>query len=549
MSPVSVSPDFSVEALKLRTIDLFLIVVFMIFTAGKSIAATYYVSPAGSDSKSGLTGSPFRTIQKAANVVNPGDTVYVRGGTYNERVALTRSGSSRAYITVRNYPGETAILDGTGLGNGRMFLATNVSWLKIIGFKIRNYTGAGIQIQSSGTYSGSHIEIRDNEIYNSSFEGGDSWAIIVAAWPWGSTNSYTDITVDGNYIHDVKTGVPSSYNEALTLAGRIDRLQITNNIIDNASFIGIDLVGRGSQYPRDGIVSGNEVKNSGYDRSTSAIYIDGAKNITIEDNKVHDNTGVGIDEGAEEPGFVTENIIVRRNKVWNNDRQISIGGGYRGTSRNSRIVQNTAAVTVSGKHDIYYLAKGRDHVGKNNIGYFRSKGTFFMLEHGWDLPPDSQILDYNAYYPASLSGMHYWYGTNSSFYSSFSAYQSATGQDAHSIAKNPLFTNIGSFDFTLQSGSPCIDAGDFLTRTTSSGSGTVIPVEDARYFEDGYGISGVSGDTIMVGSHTVRVKGVNYTRHTVTADKSISWNKGDGVSYPYSGDRPDIGAFEHSGHK
>src|SRR3990172_3853435 len=45
----------------------------------------YYVHPAtGSDSNSGTVTSPFRTVQKALDVVQPGDTVMLAEATYNE---------------------------------------------------------------------------------------------------------------------------------------------------------------------------------------------------------------------------------------------------------------------------------------------------------------------------------------------------------------------------------------------------------------------------------------------------------------------------------
>src|SRR2546430_6204833 len=37
--------------------------------------ATYYVAPTGSDSNPGTSAAPWRTIQKAANTLNGGDTV------------------------------------------------------------------------------------------------------------------------------------------------------------------------------------------------------------------------------------------------------------------------------------------------------------------------------------------------------------------------------------------------------------------------------------------------------------------------------------------
>ena len=77
-------------------------------------AATYYVSPSGSNSNPGTLSAPFATLQKAHDISNAGDTIYMRGGTYildNSAVQIGRSGSSGNYITVINYPGETPILD------------------------------------------------------------------------------------------------------------------------------------------------------------------------------------------------------------------------------------------------------------------------------------------------------------------------------------------------------------------------------------------------------------------------------------------------------
>ena len=42
----------------------------------------YHVAPTGSDSAVGTRARPFRTIQKAADVMGPGDTCIIRGGTY-----------------------------------------------------------------------------------------------------------------------------------------------------------------------------------------------------------------------------------------------------------------------------------------------------------------------------------------------------------------------------------------------------------------------------------------------------------------------------------
>ncbi|MBU1239043.1 hypothetical protein KKF84_12520, partial [Myxococcota bacterium] len=85
------------------------------FTTAASDAApvTYYVSTEGSDENDGLSpGSPLRTIQKAADRVNVGDTVLIAGGTYLEQIYIKATGTQTAPITFKNVPGEKVILDG-----------------------------------------------------------------------------------------------------------------------------------------------------------------------------------------------------------------------------------------------------------------------------------------------------------------------------------------------------------------------------------------------------------------------------------------------------
>jgi hypothetical protein len=60
-----------------------------------------------------MLAAPYKTIGKAASVINAGETCYIRSGTYREQVTLTRSGASGSPIRFENYPGETVTLDGT----------------------------------------------------------------------------------------------------------------------------------------------------------------------------------------------------------------------------------------------------------------------------------------------------------------------------------------------------------------------------------------------------------------------------------------------------
>src|SRR5688572_9189627 len=82
------------------------------------LLSTYYVSTSGSDAAPGSLSAPFRTIQKAASLAQPGDTVLVRGGTYRETVKPPRSGSSSAPITFKPYNNERVTVSGANVVTG-----------------------------------------------------------------------------------------------------------------------------------------------------------------------------------------------------------------------------------------------------------------------------------------------------------------------------------------------------------------------------------------------------------------------------------------------
>jgi len=72
-----------------------------------------FVHPvAGDDAAEGSLEKPWKTIQHAMEKLQPGDTLYLRGGSYFENVYCSVQGTPEKPITIRSYPGETAILDG-----------------------------------------------------------------------------------------------------------------------------------------------------------------------------------------------------------------------------------------------------------------------------------------------------------------------------------------------------------------------------------------------------------------------------------------------------
>ncbi len=62
-------------------------------------AATYYVSPGGSDSNTGFSGSPWRTVAKANAVLRAGDACIIMAGTYTDPIQPSANGTPAARIS------------------------------------------------------------------------------------------------------------------------------------------------------------------------------------------------------------------------------------------------------------------------------------------------------------------------------------------------------------------------------------------------------------------------------------------------------------------
>jgi hypothetical protein len=148
-------------------------------------------------------------------------------------------------------------------------------------------------------------------------------------------------------------------------------------------------------------------------------------------------------------------------------------------------------------------------------------------------------MDYNLFHTVGEK----WWSWEGTMYTTLAGFQAGSGQDQNSIEADPLFADVSNGNFHLRQGSPARDTGGPLTVTSSSGSGTTVPVGDARYFSDGFGLQ--NGDMIVVGGHhPVTVVDVDYVNNVITVNEAISWENETPVNYMYTGSGPDIGAFE-----
>ncbi len=105
--------------------------------------------------------------------------------------------------------------------------------------------------------------------------------------------------------------------------------------------------------------------------------------------------------------------------------------------------------------------------------------------------------------------------------------------DTGNIWADPKLTATDGSNYSLQAGSPALNAGTYLTTVASgdSGSGTSLVVNDASYFQAGWGIQGVGNDCVSVTTTTNHVcaTAINYSTNTITLASGITRSAGDHV--------------------
>jgi hypothetical protein len=292
-------PDVAYAAL------VVLVLVLAPSLAGQT-GATYYVSTTGNNGNPGTLSAPWLTIQHAANTVRAGATVYVLGGVYHESVNFSRSGTASEPITFGSYPGETAVIDGTGVNccgssqtQGLINMTGSLSYITLSGFEIRNYTTseaadtpAGVWITGSGT----GIQILNNLVHNittTSEANGNAFGISV----YGTSKTpITQLVISGNEVYDLRTG----QSESVNVDGDVTHFRITNNLVHDNDNIGIDAIGYegvgpvGYDEAMYGEISGNTIYNisgitnpgEGDEYDADGLYCDGCAYVTIERNVI-----------------------------------------------------------------------------------------------------------------------------------------------------------------------------------------------------------------------------------------------------------------------
>ncbi len=412
------------------------------------------------------SGGDYASIQAALNVAEPGDTVSVRSGVYNEKLTFPASGNAtNGSIVLRAYPGESPALDGQNVPGQNMMLLEEKSYIRISGFEIRNNTnvtdGSGIRLLGACR----HIEILNNVIHAMRYSN----AMGITVYGTNSAPA-SNLVIQANEIYDCQ----AAESEALTLNGNVTHFDVSSNAVHDVNNIGIDFIGGETDVSafgvcRNGVCRDNHVYRcrSSYGGGYAAgIYVDGGRDILIERNRVHE-CDFGMEIGAENAGYDATGIVVRSNLIFLNDKAGLSFGGYEaavGRTRNCRFIGNTCYQNdqfrdpdeLYGELCIQYAS---NNVVQNNLFY--SGASNVLIGSAWE--PNSNVgnvLDYNLFFTPSGNSNLVSIVWNDTEYSTFQSYRSGTGQDAHSLWANPQFLDAAQSNFHVSVTSAAVNAGN-----------------------------------------------------------------------------------------
>lgn len=403
---------------------------------------TYYVSSSGSDDNDGLSvQSPFRRIQKAANLTNPGDTVMIMNGVYtNENtwavVHISRSGTANSWIKYQAYPGHTpkikhnawdgiiiteraSYIEVKGLevegNNGKITLDYALSQqyienpltngncisidekshhIRILNNKTHNCGGAGIR-----TFRADYVTISGNEVYNNAWYGIHGNSGIVLYQNWNSDTNHQ--------------GDQWGY-----------KMYVTNNrVYNNRQYI--SWIASGKIQDGNGIIV-DDARNTQIN-STLGAY---RGKVLIANNLSYQNGASGI------LTFKSDNVNIINNTLYMNSQSPEITKGQLGADSSSNVnIFNNIVYSYPGKK-INTAFESTNVIFKNNM-YFNSPRIWPVV--------------------------------------------------ASDIVADPKFVNASNGDFRLQSTSPAINAGipfmknDFADDLRPSGAGYDIGAYEYQF--------------------------------------------------------------------
>lgn len=405
---------------------------------------TYYVSPEGSNGAEGSFTAPFQTIAHAMSVVQPGESIFVAPGNYEENLKITTSGQATAPITI-SADTETDI--STAVKGNVDILADYIYY-------------SGFDIEGTIKVVGTYNKIENNNIHN----GQRTRGIYVSSSPLD--------------------GPESSHN------------QIRRNTVSYAVLVGIQIEGQNNLVEQNTITHIlNQPPDQSFTTDADGIRFFGSGH-TIRSNRI---TDIRQDEQVGDPHIdcfqtweTAYNIVFDANFCHNpstsGSNQIAMIENQNGRVGNITFMNNIFVMDDPGYSPLNLLRKegqgtienihiynnvfahpndfGQYAINVDNISTVTIKNNLFIdygTDHSYARVTDSSIdadISHNAVYKTNNVA------PNGSPYPN------------DIWMEDPQVTDYAGLDFTLLPTSPLIDAGLEVTAVIQDFAGAARPSSD-----------------------------------------------------------------------
>jgi hypothetical protein len=468
----------------------------------KAIGTTYYVDCSAVTNGTGTQASPWNNLAtvNGTTLVAGDQLLFKRGTTCVGQLWPKGSGISGNPITVSAYgTGARPVINGNNAVAPVVMIKDQNYWT-FDSLEIKNSTGLGLYVDGSngadlygftltnlyvhhgGMNNGQHLilvglyqghSVHDVLIEN--VEASDGWRGIEIGGKCCNipAERSTNITIRNANIHDVQSDgiLMASSNNALTEYSVVSNTGLMTELQNHTPN------GLWTWDCDDCTVQFNEVYTSHsptWDGGAFDIDYFNHRNI-VQYNYGHDNDAYCIAIFGGDGNDATTNNVVRYNVCSNDARDGSYeekrtGGIYmtvwsRGSIQDSYIYNNTIYWNPAGAYyaiKLFNIWHGQDILNTNiynNIIYSASPNLVNVNHY-----TSQTHMNYNLYwYTGAGNPSFLWSNTN---YTSFSAFKTGSGQEANGLYANPLLNDptyhsngFPTNSFTLQSGSPAINAG------------------------------------------------------------------------------------------
>jgi hypothetical protein len=386
-------------------------------TGGRNL----YVSPTGSDTNDGLsTAHPLQTLQRAADVVQPGDTVNVMDGTYASTnyavMELSTTGTVESWIVFRAAPGAHPKIKTT-------------DWVGINGLSVAYVVIDGFEVEGDRTAITYDYALANPKAGNTSGDGidfADSHHIIIR----------------NNFVHDCSGGgIGAMRCDYMTVEYNVAYLNAYWSVYGNSGISLYQLTAIDNSTATKNIVANNVSYNNEEFLNCSCS----------GDTAITDGNGIIIDDNLHTQDGHPERAYPGRTLVSNN---LVYGNGGTGmhafASTHVDFVNNTAY--------------------KNNHSPALDEGQIVgQSSSDVNIVNNVMVAFDGKRVSASATGVTYQYNV---YWNS----RVAPVLGSHDLVADPGFVNPACVDFRLASGSPAIDSGSGTLVPTIDLLGTTRPL-------------------------------------------------------------------------